>query len=131
MLGPVLFLIYVNDMDAGLLCKVSKFADDTKLCHAAWREHDRLAIKRVLEKLTEWSEAWQMPFNVAKCTVMHMGCHNFNFNYKMAGSDLATVDQQRDLGILISRDLKWDAQVKESYKIASRNLGFISPNFLC
>jgi hypothetical protein len=128
-LGPVLFLIYVNDMDAGLLCKVSKFADDTKLCHAALREQDRLAIQHDLEKLIEWSEVWQMPFNVAKCTVMHMGCHNANFNYTMAGDNLAAVNQQKDLGILISDDLKWNAQVQNSYNAAIKQLGFIARNF--
>ena len=92
---------------------------------------DRQAIQGDLEKLIEWSKAEQMPFNVAKCTVMHMGCHNANFNYIMAGNDFSTVDKQRDLGVLISRDLKWNAQVNESYKIENRNLGFISRNFLC
>ena len=50
-LGPVLFLIYVNDMDAGFLSKVFKFADDTKLCHAAWREQDRLVESVLLPAL--------------------------------------------------------------------------------
>lgn len=66
----------------------------------------------------DWSKAWQMPFDVAKCNVMHMGFHNANFNYTIIGSDLADVNQQRDLGVLTSKNLKWDAQVNESYKTA-------------
>ena len=128
-LGPVLFIIYIDDLDNGLLTKITKFADDTKLCHPAITDKDRRAIQEDLDKLVEWSETWQMQFNLSKCNIMHIGCHNSHNNYTMTGSNLKLVHEQKDLGIRITDDLKWDTQVKKSFNKANRVLGLISRNF--
>ena len=70
-----------------------------------------------------------MPFNTSKCTVMHLGCHNCNHQYAMDGNQITSVSLQRDLGILISSDLRWDHQVNESCKKANKVLGMIARNF--
>ena len=129
-LGPVLFLIYINDIDAGLLSRVSKFADDTKLCSRVDGPDYRRQLQADVNRLLSWSEVWQMPFNTTKCTVMHLGCHNTHHAYTMDGSPITQVDLQRDLGVLISSDLKWDHQVDECYKRANKVLGMISRNFV-
>ena len=69
-----------------------------------------------------------MPFNTSKCTVMHLGCHNRNHQYAMDGNQITSVSLQRNLGILISSDLRWDHQVNESCKKASKVLGMIARN---
>ena len=71
-----------------------------------------------------------MPFNTSKCTVMHLGCHNRNHQYTMDGNQITSVSLQRDLGILISSDLRWDHHVNESCKKASKVLGMIARNFM-
>ena len=60
-------------------------------------------------KLVEWANKWQMSFNVDKCSVfvMHIGHNNMQVNYNMSNQQLPTTDQQRDLGIVITKDLKW------------------------
>jgi hypothetical protein len=128
-LGPLLFIIYINDLDNEILSKISKFADDTKLCHRALTVGDQLRLQNDLNKLVEWADKWQMNFNVDKCTVVHLGCHNREYNYTMGGNQLAEVEQQRDLGIIINKDLKWDKQVETSYKKAMKALGLIARNF--
>ena len=128
-LGPLLFIIYINDLDTDITSKISKFADDTKLCHRANSEQDRISIQNDLNKLVEWAGKWQMNFNVEKCTVMHIGAHNRKSDYSMAEQRLTEVNQQRDLGILITDDLKWRNQVDASFKKSNRVLGFISRNF--
>ncbi len=75
-LGPVLFIIYINDIDVGLNNFISKFADDTKIGHSIVDERDRLNLQEDLRNITLWSEKWEMPFNVNKCHILHVGTRN-------------------------------------------------------
>merc|ERR1711915_862293 len=70
-LGPLLFIIYINDLDLGLVSKISKFADDTKLGISADSDIAVKQLQEDLKKIGEWSERWQMPFNVEKCSHAH------------------------------------------------------------
>ncbi len=57
-LGPVLFLVYVNDLDDGLTCKVSKFADDTKIASEVISTLNKEFLQRDLDKLIKWARDW-------------------------------------------------------------------------
>ena len=54
-LGPLLFLIYINDLDINIVSKMSKFADDTKLCHRARNPDDVMELQEDINKLVEWA----------------------------------------------------------------------------
>jgi len=105
-LGPLLFLVYIDDLDANLVSKISKFADDTKLGGKVDNVQDRLQIQQDLANIVEWSKKWQMPFNLEKCKVMHVGHSNIKHDYYMGGIKLKEVAEEKDLGIIISNDLK-------------------------
>ena len=70
-----------------------------------------------------------MNFNIDKCVVMHIGQNTIQHNYTMANQQLVATEQQCDLGITITRDLKWQKQTEKSCKTANRVLGFIARNF--
>ena len=72
-LGPLLFLIYINDLESGIDNWILKFADDTKIFSQITNDNDRKVLQEDLSKLISWSEKWQMLFNNSKCKVMHVG----------------------------------------------------------
>ena len=103
-LGPVLFLIFINDLDSSLVSSVLKFADDIKLFGRVKNEVDRAVIQSDLDRLLEWSNRWQMPFNSSKCMVMHLGKKNMKYQYSMDNHVglLQAVTAEKYLGVYIT-----------------------------
>ena len=124
-LGPILSIIYVNDIDDDLTCKISKFADDTKITSRVTTSVEKLELQSNLDQLCRWAEKWQMQFNVDKCKVLHIGSNNNQAMYSLNGSDLCKVNHEKDLGIIISNDLKPGKHVSEVVKTANKITGFI------
>ena len=67
MLGPVLFLVFINNLEEGLMSDVLKFAYDIKIFRRVDSEEDRGVLQQDLDRLVDWSEVWQMRFKVDKC----------------------------------------------------------------
>ena len=96
-LGPILFLIYINDLDDSITRNVLKFADDTKLFRKVITDGDKLHLQNDLDRLVKWSEKWQMLFNFVKCKCLHTGHGNLNVNYKMGDTVLGTTVKENYL----------------------------------
>ncbi len=75
-LGPVLFIIYNNDINIGLNKFISKFADDTNISNSIITDHDKMNLQEDLREIPEWSQRWEMPFNVTKCHILQVGTRN-------------------------------------------------------
>ena len=129
-LGPLLFIIYINDIDDDIVAKISKFADDTKLGINAAKAENVVHLKEDLRRLGEWSEKWQIPFNVNKCKVMHFGHRNPQAQYSLLDSVLESTDSEKDLGVVITSDLKFSRQCIEAEKKAQRMLGYIKRHLI-
>ncbi len=128
-LGPVLFIIYINDIDVRLNNFISKFADDTKIGHSIITEYDRVSLHEDLRKISEWSQRWKMPFNANKCRILQVGTRNQKFAYEMNGTKLESVQCVKDLGVKIVCSLKFSQQCKDAAGKTNRMLGFTNRNF--
>jgi hypothetical protein len=124
-LGPLLFLVYVNDMDSGIGCNISKFADGTKIFNEVGSEDGYSSLQSSLDKLKDWSEMWQMQFNADKCKVLHFGKQKEKKQYKIGDSVLADAETEKDLGVYIQDNLKPEKHIDEAVKKANRILGQI------
>ncbi len=75
LLGPVLFVIYINGIDLGLINFISRFTEDAKIGNVAFLEQSRWSLQDFL-KLSDRLEEWEMPFNVNKCQILQIGSEN-------------------------------------------------------
>jgi hypothetical protein len=97
-LGPLLFIIFINDIDQGITSKILKFADDTKLLGGVKSEEDLESLRKDLNRLYDWSEKWQVKFNLDKCKVMHIGYKNGEADYVIGGKILGSFRRKRSRG---------------------------------
>ena len=129
-LGPLLFVLFINDIDIGTLSKISKFADDTKICRKVESEVDADILRKDLAKVYQWSLDWQMTFNLDKCSVIHMGSNNQEFQYEMGGIVLKTSEEERDLGVIVHTNGKPSRQCVEAAKRGNKVLGMVKRTML-
>ena len=121
-LGPTLFLMFINDLEDGVQSTVLKFADDTKLYTEVTKDEGGEQRQEDLDKCTEWANQWMMEFNVSKCKVLHAGRTNRMKEYTMEGKILEKVQEEKDLGVMLDKAMNGSRQVTEAVKKANRAL---------
>ena len=132
-LGPVLFACYINDMPDVVDSPIHMFADDTKISRQMTAQSDQVALQTDLKQLEAWTRKWQLRFNQKKCKVMHLGQYNHHYDYTITsgGKDttMGEITNERDLGVQIDHDLKFDQQVEMVANKANKMLGLIRRSF--
>ena len=106
-LGPDMFLIYVNDIPDIITSTAKLFADDTKIHRQINNVEDTIALQIDLTTLDLWADRWQMKFNPTKCEVMRIS-HNKDkrsTRYNVPGTVLRNVSNYKDLGVIMASDL--------------------------
>nr|CAH8840869.1 unnamed protein product [Trichobilharzia regenti] len=127
-LGPLLFLLYVNELPGILSSSSLLFADDIKVWKTVNNNEDRLALQNDLDKLAEWSSLWSLEMNARKSAVMHLGQKSYT-SYSLGDAELPDVKEQKDLGIIVSNDLKTTANCNAAAAKAFRMLWAIRRAF--
>ena len=94
-LGPLLFLIYINDLGDIIISNVLKF--DTKVFRKVNNDGDKQHLQNNLDKLVKWSEKWQMLLNFGKCKCLRTGHGNLDINYNMGDTVLGTTVKEKGL----------------------------------
>ncbi|CAB4033092.1 Hypothetical predicted protein, partial [Paramuricea clavata] len=128
-LGPILFLIYINDIvevvhrDSGM----ALYADDSKCFRVIKSLNDSLLLQSDLDNLSSWSKSWNMDFNETKCAIVSFTRkhHPIIQSYSLNGSELRKVNEQKDLGILTTSSMEWSSHVATVCSKANRTLGYI------
>nr|VZI54172.1 unnamed protein product [Spirometra erinaceieuropaei] len=130
-LGPTLFLVYVNDCANELNCDVATFADDIKIWSIIRSEVDEARLQTSLDHLEQWSKDWLLPFNVNKCTFLRVGSTSSPNNtvYRLNGKPLQEVDAQKNLGVWITTSLKPSLQCSKVAKSAMSILYLVKRAF--
>ena len=130
-LGPLLFLLYINDIGNDITSTIRLFADDCVLYRTIKSDQDSAILQTDLKRLVEWSDEWQMSFNIKKCYMMHMTQQRKSkslYSYSMKGIPLTSVTSHPYLGIEIQSSLRWDDHIDKITSKASKTLGMIRRN---
>ena len=128
-LGPILFVIYINDLPSVISSTAKLFADDTKVYSEIKTEADRAILQSDLQALEDWSTKWQLPFNADKCKIMHIGNNNPGYGYTMGGHPLDTISKEKDLGVHIDNQLKFHDHTATAVSKANQILAVIRSSF--
>ncbi len=123
-LGPALFLIFINDLQNIIESIVRLFADNTKL-FTCFKHHEQVKLQKDLDSLFQWSAQWQFSFNTSKCKVMHIGSKNTKHLYTLDNSTLTPVAEEGDLGIYFDQSLKFSIHCAKSASKINSMLGLI------
>ena len=129
-LGPILFLIYINDLPDEVCSQVRLFADDTALYLTMESEDSGSTLQSDLDILSMWETRWDMEFNPSKCQVVHVAGSKrpVKRDYILHGQVLESVTCAKYLGVDISCSLTWNSHIDRITGSANRTLGFVRRN---
>ena len=129
-LGPLLFLIHINDLPNAVQSQVRLFADDCLLYRQIKSNEDQKKLQNDLIALEKWATTWGMKFNAKKCYIMriHRGTKPITSMYTLDNHVLEQVQDNPYLGLLISENLKWSSHINKISKRANSTLGFLRRN---
>lgn len=131
-LGPILFLLYINDLPDKMRCKVRMYADDVVLyADVKVREEFNLRLQADLNELSRWCKDWKMSINVKKCAIMRMSKAKSTVapRYYLNNLEVPVVQDFKYLGVHITSKCNWQQHVRHVVSKGNQMLRFIKRNF--
>ena len=137
-LGPILFLLYINGLPEQVKSLVRLFAADTVMYIALSSRIEGQVLQNDLLSLEKWKKMWDKNFNPSKCQVLHVTRLNpppppppIETKYFLHDTILDSVASAKYLGVTISCDLSWSTHIDIITKSANQILGFLKETFGC
>ena len=141
-LGPLLFIIFIDDIAGGISpgTHLSLYADDTKIWRQIFSDTDILRLQKDIDYLHDWSLSNKMRFHPDKCKVLSVTgkvsealsllsvLPFYNFIYSMGGISLDYVEFEKDLGVIVTKNLNWQEQCSKVLSKANQKLGMARRN---
>ena len=129
-LGPSLFLLYINDLPEGIKSKIHLFADGTMCSKTIMKKKDEQVLQEDLRSLTTWEEKWSMEFHPQKCSTLRVSWKKDKTApaYELHGQNIKNVSTTKYLGVNIQDNMQWESHIDSITKKASKTLGFIRRN---
>jgi hypothetical protein len=134
-LGPVLFILYVNDMPEAVQSSLLLYADDAKMYRPIRSTADVEQMQTDIDALQVWATKWLLTFHPAKCKVMRIGSRDtpttsYHMTTEHATTTLAWSTLEKDLGVLVDNQLHFDEEISARVKKANNIVGIIRRSFL-
>ena len=131
LLGPILFLLFENDMPRVVQnASLAMFADDSKCFKVIYQESDFVNLQRDLDALSTWAVSNELFFQPTKCVNLRISKkrNSPSRNYSLNGISLEVVKAEKDLGVLNSSDMTWKDHINMVVAKANKMLGFLKRN---
>ena len=140
-LGPLLFVIYINDLPDRLISPTFMFADDTKIFREVTCQGDQEILQDDLNALQSWSNEWLLRFHPDKCKVMTVTrkknpeqrkyIMKKNTSTEIATTDhvLTNVESEKDLGITVDKRLSFEQHISDKVNKANQMMGVVRRSF--
>ena len=131
-LGPILFIVYINDILDKIKSDGFLFADDTKIFRSITCKEDAVALQSDISVLEEWSNRWLLKFNPKKCHVLSLGKFEhtmYTMRYEVYGAEMEHVFEEKDLGVTIDSQLKFEEHIAAKVRVANAMVGLIRRSF--
>jgi hypothetical protein len=130
-LGPILFLVYINDMPTYTKhATVRLFADDTLVYMAIHNRDECAKLQEDIAALGDWEKEWLMEFHPDKCNVLRISKKRsiIKFPYALHNQVLAEADNAKYLGVNINNKMSWNTHIDQMTAKSNKRLGFIKRN---
>ena len=129
-LGPLLFLCYINDIPTVVKSKIKLYADDALLYRNINSEEDITILQQDLNSLSQWAKKWQMNFNPSKCECLRISNKSNlpNLTYHIDYTNIQQVEHAKHLGVTIDQKLNWHEHINNVVKKGNSVLGFLRRN---
>ena len=123
-LGPMLFLLYINALPDNVSSTTRHFADDKPLYRRIRTKEGRRILQEDLSRLEAWGKNWQMSLNPIKCEVIRICKRRSQItdSYTIHGHQLAIVKSRKYLGVTRTDNLSWNVHVDQAIKKANNSL---------
>ena len=131
-LGPILFIIFINDILDNVQSEGFLFADDTKVFRSVGSKADAEALQADIDTLEEWSNTWLLRFNPKKCHVLSLGRIEdtmYTMRYKVYDKEMEHVFDEKDLGVTVDSQLTFEDHIASKVRIANAMVGLIRRSF--